>query len=106
MQKNKKTDRRIFTDFEIKRLIQVANEIDYADTVLIMIYSGLRVGELFDIKDANIGFENDIMVGGSKTDAGKDRVIPIHPRIMPYIKKRVETNHEYLVTNFNGSKMK
>jgi hypothetical protein len=46
------------------------------------------------------------MVGGSKTDAGKDRVIPIHPRIMPYIKKRVETNHEYLVTNFNGSKMK
>lgn len=49
-----KTDRRIFTDFEIKRLTQVANEIEYADTVLIMIYSGLRLGELFDIKAPNI----------------------------------------------------
>jgi integrase len=104
--KTKKTDRRIFTDFEIKRLTQVANDVEYADTVLIMIYSGLRVGELFDIKTANIDLKNEIMVGGSKTDAGKDRVVPIHPRIMPYIKKRIEANHEYLVTNFNGSKMK
>ena len=34
-----------------------------------------------------IDLENETITGGLKTDAGKDRIVPIHPKALPYIKK-------------------
>lgn len=38
----------------------------------------------------DIDLEHEIMRGGMKTDAGRNRVVPIHPLIYPLIQKRVE----------------
>ncbi len=40
------------------------------------------------LKTMDIDFENGTMFGGIKTDAGKNRYVPIHSKIMPLIKAR------------------
>lgn len=84
-----------FNDFEIKRLKESA--ADYADTVLILIYTGMRVNELLEMKKENVNIEKRWMQGGSKTAAGKDRIIPIHKDILSLVQGRMETDGEYLI---------
>ena len=74
----------IFTDEEIATLWKNKNNVN-AQQTLILIYTGLRIGELLKIKVSDINFEEQYIIGGSKTDAGKDRVIPIHNKILPFI---------------------
>ena len=71
-----------------------------------MIYSGLRIGELLLIKSTDIDLENEIITGGIKTDAGKNRIIPINKKILPFIKNRLEEGHEYLIVNSRNKPMK
>lgn len=52
-----------------------------ADLTLIMLYSGMRSGEIRTIKKENIFLDENYMIGGIKTDAGINRIIPIHPKI-------------------------
>lgn len=44
---------------------------------LVLLYTGMRVGEIFTISQRTDRF----VVAGSKTKAGRDRLIPIHPLI-------------------------
>jgi integrase len=60
-----------FTDKEIQLLWDNIDKLDFIDTVLIMIYSGMRVGEMLDIKISNVYIEDGYMIGGSKTRARK-----------------------------------
>lgn len=91
-----------FSEAEIELLW---NNIDkpYVDSILIMIYSGMRVGELLTIKCSNIDIEKRIMNGGIKTKAGINRAIPIHKKLMPLIESKL--NQEYLVISPTGKKM-
>ena len=34
----------------------------------------------------NIDMEKMIITGGSKTDAGKNRIVPIHSKVLPFVK--------------------
>lgn len=95
-----------FTKDEINLLWDNLNNIKYADFTLILLYTGMRIGELLDIKKENIHLDERYMIGGKKTDAGIDRVIPIHNRIVPLIKKRMEqSNNEWLFINKRGDKL-
>ena len=38
------------------------------------------------------------MIGGSKTAAGKNRIIPIHHKIAPLIANFYDPNNDYLIT--------
>lgn len=62
-----------FTVDEIERLIK--NDSDDARIVLMLIYTGMRVGELFKVKSSD--WNGEYIVGGEKTKAGKNRVIPV-----------------------------
>lgn len=64
--------------------------------ILIMIYVGLRYGELPILKD-NIHLDEKYMVGGIKTDAGIDRTIPIADSIIPIVKFFFESNKRKLL---------
>ena len=92
------SSRKPFLKPEIKLLWENVERMDYIDTILIMIATGLRPGELVLLENANIDFEQEIMRGGIKTAAGKNRVIPIHPAIMPYVKARYNPNNKYFLT--------
>lgn len=90
-----------FTEKEINVLWENINK-DYVDTILILIYTGLRVNAFLNIENSKIDIDNKFIVGGSKTDAGKDRVIPIHHKIMPLILNRYNKDEKYLIRNKRG----
>jgi integrase len=96
--------RRPFSQDEVDKLWANVNRMDFIDTVLIMIYTGLRPGELIELKSADVNLKERYMRGGLKTKAGKNRVIPISKSILPFIKKRM--GNEYLIVNHEGQQMK
>ena len=91
----------IFTDDEIKLLWQHSDD-EMARIFLILIYTGMRIGELLAMNVDTIHLDERYMVGGSKTDAGKDRVIPIHKDVLPLIKTQLG-NNKWLVQNSRGN---
>ncbi len=92
-----------FTLKEIALIWQHVNDLEYLDTVLILIYSGMRISEMLELETKNIDLENGIMRGGNKTFAGINRIIPIHSKIKPFIEKYYNKGHEYLITYANGN---
>lgn len=100
-----KKEQEIFTDFEIKTLEAKADEIEWVDTILIFIYTGMRISELLGVTKFDVDIDNMIIKGGIKTDAGKNRIIPVHSKIQKYVKKWYNTNSEYLI-NKDGQKIR
>ena len=86
----------IFTEEDIKLLWNNINDI-YIVYLLVLIYSGMRLNELYNMKCENIHLDENYMVGGSKTKAGKNRVIPIHARIKPIIQNWYNPQNELLI---------
>lgn len=68
-----------------------------AELVMIYLFTGMRPAELLEVKKENVDLSSRIMVGGLKTDAGKDRRIPIHKCILPFIERLMQTPGENLV---------
>lgn len=100
-----KLNRTPFNKEEIQQLFD-NDTFDFVDTILIMIYSGMRIGELLTLENKNIFLDKRYMIGGIKTEAGKNRIIPINKKIEKYIRKYYNTNNQYLITNFKGQQMK
>ena len=86
IEKNKKPHV-AFTDEEVKILWENML-VPFADIVLIQCYSGWRPKELGDLLLENIDLVNYTFTGGSKTEAGENRTVPIHTAIIPLVEKR------------------
>lgn len=99
--KEAKKDHIDFTDEEMKKLWDHLYDTDYVDIVLIQCYSGWRPQELGLIKIKNVDLKNWFFTGGMKTDAGKDRLVPIHPKIRDLVKHRyneaINLESDYLI---------
>ncbi len=85
-----------FTDDEMNYFWGNINN-DKIKLILIQCYTGWRPNELCTLETKNINLEEDYMIGGSKTEAGKDRTVPIHPKIKELIEYFYNPNNEYLV---------
>lgn len=88
-----------FTLVEIEKLKSFKHPLN--DTIFILLYTGLRINELLDIKCENIHLDERYMIGGTKTNAGKNRIIPIHDNVYHLIKTRYEQGNKYLITKDN-----
>lgn len=75
-----------------------------AEIAAIYIYTGMRATELLEVKKADVDIEHRIIVGGLKTEAGKDRRIPIHGYILPFVERLMATEGEYLVMRYDRGK--
>ena len=93
-----------FTDDEIEKLWTIQNQ-EWVDTVLILLYSGWRITELLTLKSENVDLEHGTMKGGIKTRNGKDRIVPIHSKIQPFVEQWMNRGTEYLITDKDGKKM-
>lgn len=91
----------IFSDLEIKKLWDHVDTIEWVDTILIFIYTGMRISEMLTLTKFNINIKEMLITGGVKTDAGKDRIIPIHEDIQPLVLKWYNMPTEYFITR-NG----
>ena len=94
-----------FTDLEIRQIEKQADVIPWADTILILIYTGMRISELLNLTRFNVNLEQGLIVGGLKTQAGKDRIIPIHPKIQQYIQRWYNKGGEALICDDQGKKL-
>lgn len=93
-----------FSEKEIEKLMDY-DRIPFVDTILIMIYTGFRIGELLSIKTKDVDIKTMCIVGGSKSEAGKERTVPCHQKIRGYIMKHYVENSEYLIHDENLKRM-
>jgi len=93
--------KKIFSNSEVIKLWD-NNNMPWADTILILLYSGWRISELLGLLKKNVvidpsGKTVNYMQGGIKTKAGKDRIVPIHSAILPIVKKYYKKSETYLI---------
>ncbi len=68
-----KKEKKVFTEVELKRIN--ADTSEAARIVRMLLATGMRINELFTLSFEN--YHGDYVIGGSKTEAGKHRYIPI-----------------------------
>lgn len=83
-----KTEKVIFTPDQLAVLWQHSDN-KKVQTILVMIYTGFRIGEILAICPKDINFDDGYIVGGEKTEAGKNRIVPF-PENIPEIKTFVQ----------------
>ena len=98
------TTRSPFTPEQIAALWNIQDQPN-VDTVLVFIYTGFRLTELLDMKTEQVDLEQRTFQGGIKTAAGKARIVPIHPRIYPFVENWARQGHKYLIL-FDGIKIR
>lgn len=86
----------IFSADDIKTLFD-NDDVPLVDTILILIYTGMRISELLTLNKFQVNLNEMVIVGGLKTDAGRDRIIPIHPKIQNYIIRHYESCRNKLI---------
>lgn len=96
-ERTKSTMHKPFTVLEIRKLWEFAKTDEFAEIPLILCYTGLRPMELLEIRKENVHIAESYMIGGKKTKAGKNRIIPIHNSIKPIIERRLDHSKEYLI---------
>lgn len=108
--KNEKVvQRKIFTSEEIDILFNNLNSENkfvkkMAYGVLILIYTGLRVGELINLKTKDVDLDKNIIsIIESKTESGI-RKIPISKKIIDLFTANIDYTKEFFFSNSRGSK--
>lgn len=100
---NVKKEKEIFTEEDIQKLEQDGSET--ARIVLMMIYTGMRIGELFTLPADS--YHETYVVGGEKTEAGRNRIIPIRTegqKHFRYFAERADQNG-LLISGYSGDKV-
>lgn len=99
---NIKKEKETFSDDDIKKLEQDGS--DAAKIVLMLIYTGMRIGELFSLPLAD--YHSTYVVGGEKTDAGRNRIIPIRPEGRAYFAYfAARATGDLLLSGYEGQKI-
>ena len=93
-----------FTAEEVNELWKYLGTTRFDDVPLILLYTGLRISELLELKNENVDLENKTLnIIKSKTKAGI-RIVPIHEKIFPLIEKRYNKDNTHLIT-LEGKKL-
>lgn len=89
--------RKVFTRQQINKLWAI--DTPYSHMILILLYTGLRIGELLNLCKQDIYKRSSyLIVRHAKTKAGEGRIIPLHHRIMPLIEQLYTNRDDYLFT--------
>lgn len=98
-----KKEKNVFTPEDIQKFISDSSLT--SQIMLVLIYTGFRINELFDLTPDAVNLELNYIIGGEKTERGRNRVVPIHNSIRPIVENWVSTNQKYLVENSAHGKM-
>lgn len=99
--KKEKAVKDCFSDIELKKIeLAAADGIPYVDCILMMCYTGFRISEFLELTPFN--YKDGFLIGGKKTDAGRNRSVPVHPKIKPYVDKWVAKKGETIICKDNG----
>lgn len=74
------SDKTGFTEEELALLWKHADDVPLAGAILLMCYTGFRIGEFLTVE-----YKDGCLIGGSKTEAGKNRIVPVSPRVERFV---------------------
>lgn len=87
-----------FSDLELHKLEEAAERgFMYADLIVIMCYTGWRINEFLSLTRFSWDPENHTLTGGEKTEAGKNRIVPVSDKVMPYLQKWLDKDGPTIV---------
>ena len=97
-------NREIFTDEELSMLWDNIGT-KYVDTIIVMIYTGLRIRELLNLKWEDVNLDKRyLIVTESKTQAGRNRLVPLIENVTRLLRSRDNTT-EYVFTSLRGKQI-
>lgn len=76
-----------FTSEEMQILWANSGKYQAVKMILIQCYSGWRARELLSLTVDTVNIKEGYCIGGMKTEAGKNRTVPIHSRIKPFVEE-------------------
>jgi len=100
--KHERVKKDCFTDIELEKIKTAAGTVHFADAILIMCYTGFRISEFLELTRFSYDAAANTLTGGMKTAAGRDRPVPVHPEIKPYLDLWLAKNGETIICNENG----
>jgi len=106
--KFEKKEKNIFTKEDICKLWENSDD-ENVQVILFMIYTGFRIGEILNLKKSNIFLDSGYIIGGIKTKAGKNRVVPIPssiPELKIFINNFIESSETDLIFNISASEFR
>jgi len=86
--KAEKKEKKTFSAQDINKLWRHTDDFT-VQVILVMIFMGFRIGEITAVRPEDVHLSEGYIVGGEKTEAGKNRVVPFPPKI-PQIKRFVK----------------
>ena len=92
--KKPESDIRIFSAEDRQKIKENTYKDKIVGTIAVMIYTGLRVGELLNLTTFSVDTEQKFIFGGGKTEAGKRRKIPISDFVLPFLKQAKEISED------------
>lgn len=81
-----------FTEEEFNLIMSKINTNTTIDMMIVQCYTGLRPDELCHIDISKMNLTEWYMVCGSKTKAGKNRIVPIHEKIRSIIQREYNSS--------------
>lgn len=79
--KEEQEERVAFSSAQLEAMWKAVDGVPGIRYVLILCYTGMRLGEMLEARTANYSKDGGYFVAGSKTKAGKNRIITISPKI-------------------------
>jgi integrase len=101
----KKGTRPAFTADELKKIEQAVGKVPYADYVFFMCYTGFRPNEMLSLKKDAYDSAHKALIGGFKTEAGRNRIVPVHAKLQGVLQERMAFNSEYIFPKADGTLM-
>lgn len=94
-----------FTVHQRNRLWRGVDDLPEVRHVLMLIYSGCRVGEYRHIRKSDVKLRRRVIViRHSKTDAGRGRLVPIPKKLVPWYEEAMQGAGEYICTRQDGTR--
>lgn len=101
-----KHEKGAFSDAQLARLWELHEQgFPWADTVLMLCYTGFRITEFLSLTPFSYDRENGCLRGGVKTEAGKNRVVPVHPRILPLLEDWLSRGGDTIICTPKGKRV-
>lgn len=99
-----KRPRDALNDLQFAKLADLAAAgMPWADTALMLCYTGFRVSEFLQLTRFSYHPEDGgYLQGGLKTSAGKNRIVPVHPKIRPYLFAWLAKGGETIICSDSG----
>lgn len=105
---NDRTHHTPYTEDDLSALWKYADDpATVADLILVTCYAGWRPAELLSLRLEDLDPEARTFSGGMKTDAGRNRLVPIHAKIWPIVSRHTDASRAagsaFIFTRPNGT---